>query len=197
MVRTLRALLAVLVLTSTAVAQEKKRVAVLDFDYGTVRSAVQAYFGTDQDVGKGISLLLEQKLVQDGKYSVVDRNTMEKILKEQNFSNSDRVDPATAAKIGHILGVTDSAELDKLQDELHQLSSRARAAKDSVENLRRQQNAQGLNLRGDMAAAEDRIGSDLDKAQAALQNQNAKDARRYMEKAEADLETLEKFMGRR
>ena|SRR6516225_5691243 len=197
MVRTLRALLAVLVLTSTAVAQEKKRVAVLDFDYGTVRSAVQAYFGTDQDVGKGISLLLEQKLVQDGKYSVVDRNTMEKILKEQNFSNSDRVDPATAAKIGHILGVTDSAELDKLQDELHQLSSRARAAKDSVENLRRQQNAQGLNLRGDMAAAEDRMGSDLDKAQAALQNQNAKDARRYMEKAEADLETLEKFMGRR
>ena len=122
---------------------------------------------------------------------------MEKILKEQNFSNSDRVDPATAAKIGHILGVTDSAELDKLQDELHQLSSRARAAKDSVENLRRQQNAQGLNLRGDMAAAEDRMGSDLDKAQAALQNQNAKDARRYMEKAEADLETLEKFMGRR
>ena len=92
---------------------------------------------------------------------------------------------------------TDSAELDKLQDELDQLSSRARAAKDSVENLRRQQNAQGLNLRGDMAAAEDRMGSDLDKAQAALQNQNAKDARRYMEKAEADLETLEKFMGRR
>ena len=45
-------------------AQDKKLVAVLDFDYGTVRSAVQAYFGTDQDVGKGISLLLEQKLVQ-------------------------------------------------------------------------------------------------------------------------------------
>ena len=90
----------------------------------------------------------------------------------------------------------DSAELDKLQDELDQLSSRARAVKDSVENLRRQQNAQGLNLRGDIAAAEDRMGSDIDKAQAALQNQNAKDARRYMEKAEADLETLEKFLGR-
>jgi serine/threonine-protein kinase len=91
----------------------------------------------------------------------------------------------------------DSAELDKLQDELDQLSSRARAAKDSVESLRRQQNAQGLNLRGDIAAAEDRMGLDIDKAQAALQNQNAKDARRYMEKAEADVETLEKFLGRR
>jgi serine/threonine-protein kinase len=91
----------------------------------------------------------------------------------------------------------DSGELEKLQDELDQLSSRARAAKDSVENLRRQQNAQGLNLRGDIAATEDRMGSDIDKAQAALQNRNAKDARRYMEKAEAEVETLEKFLGRR
>jgi curli biogenesis system outer membrane secretion channel CsgG len=86
-------------------AQDKKLVAVLDFDYGTVRSAVQAYFGTDQDVGKGISLLLEQKLVQDGKFRVIDRNALDKILKEQNFSNSDRADATTAAKIGRILGV--------------------------------------------------------------------------------------------
>ena len=83
--------------------------AVLDFDYGTVRSAVQAYFGTDQDVGKGISLLLEQKLVQDQKYRVIDRNSLDKILKEQNFSNSDRVDPSSAAKIGRILGVSGAA----------------------------------------------------------------------------------------
>jgi len=107
MLRAFRVLLVLAFLSSTSFAQDnRKRVAVLDFDYGTVRSAVQAYFGTDQDVGKGISLLLEQKLVQDGKYRVVDRNTLEKILKEQNFSNSDRVDPATAAKIGHILGVS-------------------------------------------------------------------------------------------
>jgi curli biogenesis system outer membrane secretion channel CsgG len=99
-------LLVTLTITSSAWAQDKKLVAVLDFDYGTVRSAVQAYFGTDQDVGKGISLLLEQKLVQDAKYRVIDRNAMDKILKEQNFSNSDRVDPSTAAKIGRILGVS-------------------------------------------------------------------------------------------
>jgi curli biogenesis system outer membrane secretion channel CsgG len=105
MFRIFRVLLVLALLSSTSFAQDKKRVAVLDFDYGTVRSAVQAYFGTDQDVGKGISLLLEQKLVQDGKYRVIDRNTMDKILKEQNFSNSDRVDASTAAKIGQILGV--------------------------------------------------------------------------------------------
>src|SRR5215469_16299494 len=106
MLRLFRVLMILVFLSSTSLAQDKKRVAVLDFDYGTVRNVVQAYFGTDQDVGKGISELLEQKLVQDGKYTVVDRNTMDKILKEQNFSNSDRVDPTTAAKIGHILGVS-------------------------------------------------------------------------------------------
>ncbi len=105
MFRTFRVLLVLTLLSSTSFAQDKKRVAVLDFDYGTVRSAVQAYFGTDQDVGKGISILLEEKLVQDGKYRVIDRNTMDKILKEQNFSNSDRVDASSAAKIGQILGV--------------------------------------------------------------------------------------------
>jgi len=101
-----RLLLIFLMAAPPAMAQDKKLVAVLDFDYGTVRSAVQAYFGTDQDVGKGISLLLEEKLVNDGKYRVIDRNTLDKILKEQNFSNSDRADPASAAKIGRILGVS-------------------------------------------------------------------------------------------
>jgi curli biogenesis system outer membrane secretion channel CsgG len=104
--KALTVLFVTLALASGAWAQDKKLVAVLDFDYGTVRSAVQAYFGTDQDVGKGISLLLEQKLVQDQKYRVIDRNAMDKILKEQNFSNSDRVDPTSAAKIGRILGVS-------------------------------------------------------------------------------------------
>jgi curli biogenesis system outer membrane secretion channel CsgG len=86
-------------------AQQKKRVAVLDFDYGTVKTAVAAIWGTDQDVGKGISDLLVEKLVQDGKYSVIERNALDKIIKEQNFSNSDRADSSTAAKIGRILGV--------------------------------------------------------------------------------------------
>jgi curli biogenesis system outer membrane secretion channel CsgG len=86
-------------------APQKKRVAVLDFDYGTVRSYVAAIWGSDQDVGKGIADLLVQKLVEDGKYRVIERKALDKILAEQNFSNSDRADPATAAKIGKVLGV--------------------------------------------------------------------------------------------
>jgi curli biogenesis system outer membrane secretion channel CsgG len=88
-----------------AAAGPKKRVAVMNFDYGTVKTTVAQIFGSDQDVGKGISDLLVQKLVQDGKYSVIERNALDKILAEQNFSNSDRADNATAAKIGKILGV--------------------------------------------------------------------------------------------
>jgi len=83
----------------------KKRVAVMNFDYGTVRTYVQQIFGSDQDVGKGISDMLVEKLVNGGQYSVIERNALDKILKEQNFSNSDRADPTSAAKIGAILGV--------------------------------------------------------------------------------------------
>jgi len=90
---------------SPAPAGPKKRVAVLNFDYGTVRTYVAQIFGTDQDVGKGISDMLVEKLVNGGQYSVIERNALDKILKEQNFSNSDRADPTSAAKIGAILGV--------------------------------------------------------------------------------------------
>jgi curli biogenesis system outer membrane secretion channel CsgG len=90
---------------SAAPAAPRKRVAVMNFDYGTVRSYSQAIFGSDQDIGKGISDMLVTRLVQDGKYSVIERNALDKILTEQNFSNSDRADSTTAAKIGRILGV--------------------------------------------------------------------------------------------
>jgi curli biogenesis system outer membrane secretion channel CsgG len=80
-------------------------VAVMSFEYGTVMSSVQAIFGTNQDVGRGISDLLVMKLVNDGKYSVIERAALEKVLGEQNFSNSNRADSSTAAKIGKVLGV--------------------------------------------------------------------------------------------
>ncbi len=94
-----------LLLAGSSVGEQKKRVAVINFDYGTVQSSVAEIFGANQDVGKGISELLTQKLVQDGRYSVIERNALEKVIAEQNLSNSDRADAATAAKIGRILGV--------------------------------------------------------------------------------------------
>src|SRR6202034_1681259 len=83
----------------------KKRIAIFDFDYATVQTASSAAFGSNVDVGKGISDLLVKYLVQDGTYSVIERKAMDKIMAEQNFSNSDRADPNSAAKLGRLLGV--------------------------------------------------------------------------------------------
>jgi curli biogenesis system outer membrane secretion channel CsgG len=103
--RMIRVALVLVLLCASCMAQKKKRVAVLDFDYGTVQSAVAGIYGTNQDVGKGISDLLVEKLVKEGKYSVIERKALDKILAEQNFSNSDRADASTAAKLGRVLGV--------------------------------------------------------------------------------------------
>jgi curli biogenesis system outer membrane secretion channel CsgG len=100
-----RAIIFVLLLTAPLIAQEKHRVAVMDFNYGTVSSSVISLFGSNQDVGKGIVDLLIDKLVNDGTYRVIERQALDKLLAEQNFSNSNRADPNSAAKIGRLLGV--------------------------------------------------------------------------------------------
>jgi curli biogenesis system outer membrane secretion channel CsgG len=91
--------------TSAPAQARKKRVAVFDFDYATVRTNTAALFGSDIDVGKGVADLLVKNLVTDGTYSVIERKALDKILAEQNFSNSDRANPASAAKLGKLLGV--------------------------------------------------------------------------------------------
>ncbi|MBS1876073.1 MAG: curli production assembly protein CsgG [Acidobacteria bacterium] len=103
--RTLIAVLISAALLAPAEAQAKKRVAVLNFDYATVQNSIQSIFGTNQDIGKGIADILVTRLVNSGVYSVIERKALDKVLAEQNFSNSDRVDPSSAAKIGKILGV--------------------------------------------------------------------------------------------
>jgi curli biogenesis system outer membrane secretion channel CsgG len=78
---------------------------VLDFEYGTVQNSVAGLYGGNVDVGRGISDLLVAKLVPGGTFQVIERKAIDKILAEQNFSNSDRADSASAAKIGKLLGV--------------------------------------------------------------------------------------------
>src|SRR5687767_10632230 len=91
--------------TSGSAAARKTRVAVLDFDYATVHNNISAIFGSNVDVGQGVTDLLVTYLVKDGNYSVIERKTLDKILAEQNFSNSDRADSSSAARIGKLLGV--------------------------------------------------------------------------------------------
>ncbi len=86
-------------------SKRRPRIAVMDFDYGTVQSASSAVFGTNVDIGKGIVDLLVTGLVKDGTYSIIERKALDKIMAEQNFSNSNRADPTSAARIGKLLGV--------------------------------------------------------------------------------------------
>ena len=89
-----------------------------------------------------------------------------------------------------------SAALAELEQQVDQLSGRAVAVNDSLDNLRRQQGAQGLGLRGDIASAQERMKIHVGKAQAAVQNGDLENARKYAAQAEAEMEQLEKFLGR-
>ena len=90
---------------SQTAPKRRPRVAVMDFDYATVQTVSASVFGTNVDIGKGIVDMLVTDLVKDGSYSVIERKAMDKILAEQNFSNSNRADPTSAAKIGKLLGL--------------------------------------------------------------------------------------------
>ena len=79
-IMTLALMMSTVIYAPAAKADAKRRVAVLPFEYGAVRSTV----GT-VDVGKGITTLLITKLVNDGTFSVVERQILDQILKEQNY----------------------------------------------------------------------------------------------------------------
>ena len=89
-----------------------------------------------------------------------------------------------------------SAELEALQEQADQLSSQANAVNDSLDNLRRQQSAQGVGLRADIASAQELMKTHMAKAQAALQNGDAAGAKKYLDLAEGDVARLDKFLGR-
>jgi curli biogenesis system outer membrane secretion channel CsgG len=85
--------------------KRRPRIAVMEFDYATVQTYSQAMFGSNVDIGKGITDLLITGLVKDGTYSIIERQVLDKLMTEQNFSNSNRADPTSAAKLGKLLGV--------------------------------------------------------------------------------------------
>ncbi len=88
---------------TTAEAQAKKKrplVAVMDFDYGSIDN----WWG-QHDIGKGMADQVVDALLEDGSFRVIERKKLDTVLAEQDFSNSDRANPATAAKIGKLLGV--------------------------------------------------------------------------------------------
>jgi curli biogenesis system outer membrane secretion channel CsgG len=102
MKRLLGLILVVLLVSSTVTfGQARKRIALMDFEFGSI----QHWWSGNWDIGKGIADMTVTNLVKDGTFSVIERKKLDSILQEQNFSNSDRANPTSAAKIGKVLGV--------------------------------------------------------------------------------------------
>ena len=87
-----------------ASAQSRKTLSIEDFDYSAVMTSVQAIFGTQQNIGQGISAMMTKRVAQDGRFTVVERRKIESLTKEQDFNASNRVKQGTGARIGQIKG---------------------------------------------------------------------------------------------
>ncbi len=102
-------ILAFLLLPFTLLGQPSaaKRVAVFEFDNAGVQGGVSSpFFQTSTpNLGKAVADLLVNRLVKNASVVVIERSALDKVLSEQNLSNSDRTNALTAAKIGRILGV--------------------------------------------------------------------------------------------
>lgn len=79
-------------------AQTKPRVAILGFENNST-----SRWG--DRLGAAASDEMATQLVNTGAFSVVERQQLEAILAEQRIGVSGAIDPATAARIGEVLGV--------------------------------------------------------------------------------------------
>ena len=97
-----RATAALALVAAPALAQDDTRptVAVLPF----VNSAIGASQAELMPLSKGIAELLLTELAQNPAIRVVERENILKILDEQKLAQDGRVDEATAARIGKLLG---------------------------------------------------------------------------------------------
>lgn len=75
---------------------ERQRIAVFD----------PASSGTSIDDGTKIAVreIISSTIVNTGKYSIVERSLLEKVMEEQKFSNSGAVDDMQATEIGKLAG---------------------------------------------------------------------------------------------
>jgi curli biogenesis system outer membrane secretion channel CsgG len=98
------ALALLLGMASPALAQAKVRVAIMDFSNNTGRS-----WWFDDRLGPAArnqidSAFSENAALRD-KFTVVEREALELVMKEQGLSTAGAVDPQTAARVGKLLGV--------------------------------------------------------------------------------------------
>jgi eukaryotic-like serine/threonine-protein kinase len=87
-------------------------------------------------------------------------------------------------------------DLDALEHDIDQLTARAGSVNSGLDGLRAQQARDGYGLRGDIAQRQESMKLNLQKAQDAITHGDGVRAKRYSDLANADVEALEKFLGR-
>ena len=88
-----------LLVSSLTLAQSTRRVAIVEANGQLARTNAAFAFAENQLTDK-----LTAKLTGKPGLTVIDRASIDKIMKEQNFQNSDRSSSDTAVRIGKLLG---------------------------------------------------------------------------------------------
>ncbi len=77
---------------------KKTKIAVLDFQ-------TQGEEFSTEDMGKIVAEWLITGLVETGRFDVIERRLLEKVLQEQKLGMTGLIDPESAAQLGKVLGV--------------------------------------------------------------------------------------------
>ena len=137
------------------------------------------------------------------------------IEQDRTEARSVRIEPQTTAQVrsaevmpAHVPQVAPAApqtpppdpdrqqELRSAAELLTNLRARGSAVQSSLATMKQQQARMGLNLRGDIVSAEQRMQFYLSEAQNAVVAGDAEKAKTGVQNAERALETIEKFLGR-
>jgi eukaryotic-like serine/threonine-protein kinase len=102
----------------------------------------------------------------------------------------------SAAPMPPVVPAAPPPEVREAQERWAKLDARASSAFSGVQQFRRQQQAQGLVIRGDILEAMNRARQFLSQAHAALGSRDLPAATAYMNGADAEIARLEKFLGR-
>jgi serine/threonine-protein kinase len=114
---------------------------------------------------------------------------------EPPVASSHQEPPAPSAASPAAAGPSPE-EMRHARDRYSDLDARAETVRSGIEQLRRQQQAQGYDLRGDMMGAMNRMNNSLRDADRALNEHDLQAAREYMDHANEEMRRLESFLGR-
>lgn len=98
-------IIALLLAGLAAPALAKMRVAVIPFDASSLRTGGYHSYWVQDDISSGVTDMFTTALFKTGKYTLIERAKLDAVLAEQNLGASGAVNPATAARVGKILGV--------------------------------------------------------------------------------------------